>query len=87
MIPEENIIVQGGLIFNNNDEEDDIEKQKLHAEIDRLYNDLKYNKQKLDSILENNKLGETLFLELHALFPVIIEISYAPAPSFSMLKI
>lgn len=86
MIPEENIIVQGGLIFNNNDEEDDIEKQKLHAEIDRLYNDLKYNKQKLDSILENNKLGETLFLELHALFPVIIEISYAPAPSFSMLK-
>lgn len=85
LLPMDNITVQGGLVFDNN--EDDIEKQKLRGEIDRLYTDLQQSKQRLDSILNDNQRGRTLFLELHALFPSIIEVSYALAPSFSALII
>lgn len=85
LISASSINIQGGLVFDNNSEED-AEKKQMRSEIDRLYTDLRQNKQQLDSILADRQIGRALFLELRALFPKIMEVSYAPAPSFAMAK-
>ncbi|WP_107038845.1 DUF389 domain-containing protein [Brumimicrobium mesophilum] len=77
-----NIIIQQGLSFSNNSNDNNAETMRLREELNHLTNEVRLRETKLDSIQKNQYMGRVLLNEIRTIYPQLKSCTFASSYKF-----